>query len=223
MGLRETRHDASAEAVVLTTAALAAAFDEHAQEVYRRCLRATGNIAESEDLTSVVFFEAWRCRDRAVIVDYTLRPWLLGIAANVLRTSWRSKRRYHAALAAFHATNHDGTEPDHADVVAAAVDAAGLRDDIDAAFGQLGLRDRAVAELCLQQGMSVAQAAAELGLSESAVKSRLARSRATLRGLLQTGESSAIPSLTQPSGHQVGRRHVGAAAASGLTNQGLRP
>ena len=161
---------------------------------------------------SVVFLEAWRSRERAVLVDNILRPWLLGIAGNVVRNSRRSQRRHAAMLTAFHAGHEQATQPDHADAVVAAVDAPTNRRVLNDAFAQLSERDRAVAQTCLIEGQSAAAAAADLGLTEAAVKSRLGRARAHLRGLLQPGEPAATPSRPGRTGHQPGQRHLDAPA-----------
>jgi hypothetical protein len=63
--------------------------------------RRPGDWPGAEDLTSLVFLEAWRTRHRAFLVQGSLRPWLLGIAANVVSTSRRSLHRHRAALARF--------------------------------------------------------------------------------------------------------------------------
>lgn len=76
-------------------------WDRHAQRIYRYCFRRTADRELAEDLTSIVFLEAWRRRgdvDLSPESEASL-PWLYGIAANVLRNQWRSQRRYRAALA----------------------------------------------------------------------------------------------------------------------------
>lgn len=73
-------------------------FDRHANSVYRYCFRRSADWAIAEDLTSVVFFEAWRrCAD-VELGEGRLLPWLLGVATNVIRNQRRSLRRYRAAL-----------------------------------------------------------------------------------------------------------------------------
>lgn len=178
-----------------------AAFDAHAQDVYRFCARRCGDRDRAEDLMSVVFLEAWRARDRAVIVDGTLRPWLLGIAGNVLRNSNRSMRRHRAALSRYHATTERLVEPDHADRSIAAVDADRNRQLLQAAFGCLSAKDREVADLCLLEGLSPAAAAVALDLPVGTVKSRLAHARDRLQHVLRSGEPRprADPGVT--SGH----------------------
>ena len=72
-------------------------FDHHAPELLRYCFRRTADAALAEDLVSVVFLEAWRRRaDLRENADPL--PWLYGIATNVVRGQWRSRRRHAAAL-----------------------------------------------------------------------------------------------------------------------------
>jgi DNA-directed RNA polymerase specialized sigma24 family protein len=74
-------------------------FERHAPTVLRFCFRRTGNAALAEDLTSIVFLEAWRRREKTVFFRGRARPWLLGVALNVLRSQSRAERRYREALA----------------------------------------------------------------------------------------------------------------------------
>ncbi|MBT8217741.1 MAG: sigma-70 family RNA polymerase sigma factor [Acidimicrobiia bacterium] len=55
------------------------------------CLRRTSE-AEAHDATAEVFAVAWRRRDQVPLGDETV-PWLIGVAANVLRNQGRSSRR----------------------------------------------------------------------------------------------------------------------------------
>src|SRR3712207_2939083 len=73
-------------------------FDRHAAELLRYCFRRTADAAAAEDLVSLVFLEAWRRRDRIGSAEEA-RPWLYGIATNLLRQRWRARRRHAAALA----------------------------------------------------------------------------------------------------------------------------
>jgi RNA polymerase sigma factor (sigma-70 family) len=193
---------------------LAAAFDAHAQDVFRYLARRCEDRALAEDLMSAVFLEAWRARDRAVLVDGTLRPWLLGIAANVLRNSCRSLRRQRAALDRYRARADRLVEPDHAEGVADRADAARTRAELDAAFARLSAKDRAVADLCLVEGLNAEQAAVALGLPVGTVKSRLAHARGRLRGALRPGEPAPGTDPMPSAGHGQDERHVGAPAES---------
>lgn len=55
------------------------------------CLRRTSE-AEAHDATAEVFAVAWRRREDVPLGDETV-PWLIGVAANVLRNQGRSTRR----------------------------------------------------------------------------------------------------------------------------------
>lgn len=70
--------------------ALGELYDEHAQVLYRYALRVTGDWAEAEDVVSVTFLEAWRSREKLHPGGDSLRPWLLGIATNIMRRNART-------------------------------------------------------------------------------------------------------------------------------------
>ena len=197
--------------------ALAAAFDEHAQEVFRFCARRCHDRGLAEDLMSVVFLEAWRSRERAVLVDGSLRPWLYGVATNVLRNAARSARRHRAALDRYRRLDPPLDAPDHADDVARSADADRDLAAVDAAFDRLSRKDRDVADLCLREGLSPATAAAALGLPVGTVKSRLAHARAHLRRVLRPGEPGTGTDPGVPTGHEQDEGPVGAPAGSSTT------
>jgi RNA polymerase sigma factor (sigma-70 family) len=153
-------------------------FERHAQAIYGYCVRRTGDSCVAEDLLSIVFLEAWRRRLDARVDDGKVLPWLYGIAANVLRNQRRSLRRYRAALARLPL---ELAEPDFSDDAAARVsataEAQGFMRDLD----RLTSRERDVWSLVEWEGLSAAEVAAALGVSEAAVRTRLVRARARLR------------------------------------------
>lgn len=150
---------------------------------------------------SVVFLEVWRCRSSILLVDDSLRPWLLGVASNVLRHEARSRRRHQDALSRF-AMVHDGADAeDVMDVDEALTVTLHARVALRA-ISELPRREREVAELCLVEQLTTAGAAAALGVREGAVRYRLGRARSHLRRVLdRLGEESAAGPVT---GHQVG-------------------
>jgi RNA polymerase sigma factor (sigma-70 family) len=75
------------------TAAFDALFDRHAGDVYNFVFRRTASWDVAEEMTSAVFLEAWRRRTEVVPDHETLRPWLFGVALNLLRNRARSMRR----------------------------------------------------------------------------------------------------------------------------------
>src|SRR5712691_12221724 len=79
-------------------AAFGTLFERHARTVYNYCFRRTGDWSQAEELTAIVFLEAWRRRRQVHLVRDEALPWLLGVATNVIRNYRRSQRRYRAAL-----------------------------------------------------------------------------------------------------------------------------
>ncbi|MFP3963918.1 RNA polymerase sigma factor [Actinomadura fulvescens] len=155
-------------------------FDEHARVVYRYAVRVTGNWAAAEDIVSLTFLEAWRLREKVRLEGESLRPWLLGIATNVLRNAARSARRHEAALSRMPGR---GVVPDFSDeLVGRLADAEELA-AAHTALGRLRKAEREVFTLCVWAGLNYAEAAEALGVPQGTVRSRLSRARARLRKL----------------------------------------
>lgn len=181
--------------------ALAELYDEHARIVYRYALRVTGDWAEAEDVVSTTFLEAWRSREglRPEGEDphpegEGLRPWLLGIATNVMRRNARARRRRDAALAR---VPERGSVPDFADdLVGHLADAEHLR-AAHAALARLRRRDREVFTLVVWAGLDYATAAEALGVPVGTVRSRLSRARTRLRELTGRGTRDAHTRATR--------------------------
>ncbi|GAA2229989.1 hypothetical protein GCM10010232_15340 [Streptomyces amakusaensis] len=160
--------------------ALGELYDEHAQVLYRYALRVTGDWAEAEDIVSATFLEAWRGREKLHPDGGTPRPWLLGIATNIIRRNARSRRRHEIALAR---VPERGSVPDFADdLVTHLADAEQLR-AAHTALARLRRRDREVFTLVVWAGLDYAAAADALGVPIGTVRSRLSRARARLREL----------------------------------------
>jgi DNA-directed RNA polymerase specialized sigma24 family protein len=94
-------------------------FDRHARAVYNHCFRLTASWSTAEDLTSVTFLLAWRQRDRMRLANQSLRPWLLAVATNAVRSDRRSLGRRLRLVARAPA---ELPAADHADDVAGRVD-----------------------------------------------------------------------------------------------------
>ncbi|MFF2407190.1 RNA polymerase sigma factor [Streptomyces sp. NPDC058092] len=160
--------------------ALGELYDEHAQVLYRYALRVTGNWAEAEDVVSTTFLEAWRSREKLRPDGDGLRPWLLGIATNIMRRNARSRRLREIALAR---VPERGSIPDFVDdLVTNLADAEQLR-AAHTALARLRSRDREVFTLVVWAGLDYAAAAEALGVPVGTVRSRLSRARTRLREL----------------------------------------
>ena len=80
-------------------AAFGELFERHADAVYVHCFRRTASWSRAEELTSVVFLEAWRHRQSVRLDTDSILPWLLAVANNVIRNANRSLRRHQRLLA----------------------------------------------------------------------------------------------------------------------------
>ena len=158
--------------------AFGALFSRHAPAVYAFCLRRTADRAEADDLTSIVFLEAWRRREEVRIEPNAVRAWLLGVAVNSLRSHWRSRRRHAAALARLRV---ERVELDQIDRAVERLDAtAGLQAARDA-LGGLRREERDVLTLVAWGELDYEGVAVALGIPVGTVRSRLSRARRRLR------------------------------------------
>jgi RNA polymerase sigma factor (sigma-70 family) len=149
-------------------------FRRHSRAVYVYCARRTGNLQVAEDLTSVVFLEAFRLRRKLQLSSASALPWLLGVANNVARNTDRSLRRYRSAL------NRVPPLPDGASSEDAAIENLGAQEALVRALDALRpltQAERDVVLLVLWSELSYADAAASLGIPVGTVRSRLASAR----------------------------------------------
>lgn len=162
--------------------AFGALFDVHHDRVFRQALRLTSSVLDAEDITAIVFLEAWRRRDAMRVVNGSVVGWLLVTTNNVFRNHLRSTRRYRAALAGLPAPEN---APDHAGAVDERIDGNARRAAVRAALAQLPRRDQDILTLCVLEDFSTQEAASALGVAPGTVKSRLSRAKAKLSALLE--------------------------------------
>ena len=155
-------------------------FERNVRSVYNYCFRRTGDWSQAEELTAIVFLEAWRrCRDIRLEREDAL-PWLLGVATNVVRSLRRTRRRYRSAI--------DRLPRER--VADFAVDVDERLDDerqmraVLRVIGKLPRGDQDVLALCIWEGLSYDEAALALDIPVGTVRSRLSRARARLRELV---------------------------------------
>ena len=165
-------------------------FDAHAQAVYRYAVWSDGDHANAEDVVSLTFLEAWRIRGTLRPDGESLRPWLLGIATNVLRNRRRTALRYRAALKRVPAAD---TLPDFAEDVVGRMHDAEQVAAVTTALRRLRRSDREVFVLCVWQELDYNAAAEALGIPVGTVRSRLSRARTRLRALAEAEMSRDRP------------------------------
>jgi RNA polymerase sigma-70 factor (ECF subfamily) len=157
-----------------------AIFDRHATVLHRYLVRRLGP-DEAESMVGEVFRIAFEKRHTYDLERPTARPWLYGIATNLLaKHRRREARRIHAVarLAA-----HRLPPIDLADGVSSAVDAADLWPRVADAVTALPEPERDALVLHVWEGLSYEEVADALGVPIGTVRSRLNRARGRLREL----------------------------------------
>jgi RNA polymerase sigma-70 factor (ECF subfamily) len=156
--------------------AFAELYERHARTIYNYLFRRLADWSEAEDLTAVVFLEAFRRRRDVVVVEGKLLPWLYGIATNVLRNRRRALWRHRRLVARLESQPRDAAVPD----VAARAEAAAQMRAVLEEIGKLPRAQQDVIALCVWSDLSYEEAAVALGVPTGTVRSRLARARAAL-------------------------------------------
>lgn len=173
-------------------------YERYASKIYNYLFRRLADWSEAEDLTAVVFLEAFQRRDSAIVVEGSLLPWLYGIATNVLRNRRRAHWRHRRLVAALAGEPSSDAAPD----LHGRVEAAEQMRSVLKRIGRLPRQQQDVIALCLWSGLSYEEAAAALHVPVGTVRSRLSRARASLGDLESAPRHNGI--AMEPRG---GRRH----------------
>jgi RNA polymerase sigma factor (sigma-70 family) len=152
-----------------------AAFEElvarHGPMVLRVCRGVLHDAHDAEDAFQAVFL-VLASRAGSIRRSGSVASWLFGVAQRVASRARRGAARRRRLDRVVAERTPEGGLPDEADL-----DPALLHEEID----DLPERLRAPIVLCYLQGMTYAAAGNQLGLSEVAIRGRLARARARLR------------------------------------------
>ena len=156
-------------------------FDRHAADVRGYLARRVG-VDLADDLVGQVFLTAFESRHRYEPSRAEVRPWLFGIATNLVRRHRRVEARGLAATARL--DPGPSSVSDSTDAVAGQVDAAASVQEIAAALAGMsgGVRDALL--LYAWADLGYEEIATALGIPVGTVRSRLHSARARLRPLL---------------------------------------
>jgi RNA polymerase sigma-70 factor (ECF subfamily) len=157
---------------------------ERFERLYRENFRAVLRFAlaridpeRAKDVAAETFLVAWRRLDD---VPAEPRLWLLGVARRVIAGQFRSEARRQALALRLRAVH--GAVATEADLSGQLAE----RDQVLAAFGALGERDREVLRLVTWDGLDAAEAAEVLGVTRLAYAVRLHRARKRLAQALES-------------------------------------
>jgi len=165
-------------------AAFAAIFDRHYDAIHGY-LRRRLDAPIAEELAAETFARALRGLKRYDDARPDALPWLYGIAANLARRHRRTELR---RLRAYARTGRDPLQDEHADAPAR-LDAAAAGPRLAAALAELRADDRETLLLFAWAELSYEEIARALDVPVGTVRSRLHRSRRTLRGHLEIEEA----------------------------------
>jgi RNA polymerase sigma-70 factor (ECF subfamily) len=170
-------HDGEVIRTSITTPdAFAGIFEAHYRTIDAYCVRRLG--ADGHDVSAATFTEAFRVRSRFDVDRADARPWLYGIASNLLRHHRRRERNRWRAYARSEAVGPSTFDAD------ARVDADRLAAPLGAALRSIPPRDRDALLLFAWADLSYEQIGESLGIPVGTVRSRISRARSRLRAAL---------------------------------------
>lgn len=158
-------------------------FERHFRSIHRYLQRASSEF-EADDLSAEVFVAAFRSRARYDHRHQDARPWLFGIAANMVRHQRRSDWRRRRLFERVSSVAGTDASADPADVV---IERWAETVHLSEALTKLDPRFREVLLLDAGPELNDEEIARALSIPVGTVKSRLARGRHRLRELLAAG------------------------------------
>jgi len=174
--------------------AFAAVFDRHYDTVHRYLARRVGPDF-ADDLASETFTTAFRLRDRYELTYSDARPWLFGIATNLVRHHRRKEGR---RLRAYDRVGLGQLSDADADRVDERVDAARAAPRIADALNRIPAADRDALLLLAWTDLRYEEIALALEIPIGTVRSRIHRARQRLRELLgPSGQSPVAETNTE--------------------------
>jgi RNA polymerase sigma factor (sigma-70 family) len=180
-------------------------FEKHRQRIFGYCLGQLGNRCDAEDAVQTTFLYAFGCLERGVVPEAEL-AWLFKIALNVCRTRRRTlgRRRRIEAPVDFDACEYAFAAPERSDT-----ELLGL----SSALAAMPPNQRSALLLREWQGLTYAEIAESLTISQSAVETLLFRARRTLASQLNRMPQRIAVMLNAPALLRLLRRLVSNASA----------
>ena len=170
--------------------AFATVFDRYYPAIHAYAARRLGRDL-ADDVAAEVFLVAFDQFQRYDTTQASARPWLFGIASNLIAGHRRAEARRYRAIAGG-VTGGDEHGDGHADRVAVRLDAQALRGRLAAALAGIAPPDREVLLLVAWADLSCEETARALGVPAGTVRSRLHRARKKLRAALGGADPTAL-------------------------------
>jgi RNA polymerase sigma factor (sigma-70 family) len=135
----------------------------------------------ADDVAAETFLLAFDGRGKYDVSRQDARPWLYGIASNLISRHHRAEVRQYRALAR---TGVDAVSEGHADHVAVRLDAQAHRGRLAAALAEISEGDRDVLLLVAWAELTSEKAGEALGIPAGTARSRLYRARKRIQAAL---------------------------------------
>lgn len=160
-----------------------AAFEELVERyenlVFSICYRMLDHVEDAKSFTQQTFLKAWENR-QSFDPDRDFKPWICGIASNECSHQLRkASSRYEKAGVDDYRTENGRASPEED------LERTELKQKIQSGLNELSTEYRRLIVLKYIGDCSYAEMAEEMGITESAVESRLHRARTKLRDQLE--------------------------------------
>ena len=169
-------------------------FRRHAPYIQRYVVRRLGQDA-ADDIVAETFLLAFRQRDSYDQARSDARPWLYGIATNLIGHHRRAEIRLYRALAR---TGADPVTESFTDRIDDRVSASTAGRRLAAALGRLSAELRDTLLLVAWGDLSYEETATALGVPVGTVRSRISRARSALRRSLGDTNPAAFDEERKP-------------------------
>jgi RNA polymerase sigma factor (sigma-70 family) len=169
--------------------AFEAVFARHFAAVHRYAQQRVG-VDAADEIAAETFLQAFDNRRRFDVTQPSARPWLLGIATNLMRRRWRDEKRQ---LAAYARTLEHAAARSAAAGSAAVPQVPEIDGDLAAALASLTGDDRDALLLFVWADLSYQEIGDALAVPVGTVRSRISRARRRLRERLASEPESPDP------------------------------
>lgn len=160
-------------------------FDRHFSTIYRYIARRIGPDG-ADELAGESFRIAFERRESFDPAWSSARPWLYGIATNLLRGHYRSEQRRLRAMRRSMATAQVAVAESAFERAGERLDAETEMNLVATAIATLAASDRDTLVLFALEGLSYAEVAEVLAIPVGTVRSRINRARTQIRELLNS-------------------------------------
>lgn len=166
-------------------------FDRYYLDIHAYVSRRLGRDL-ADDLAAETFLVAFRQWQRYDTSREWARPWLLGIASNLVAGHQRAEARRYRALARADSALAEGPAEGYVDRITNRLDAQAVRGRLAQALAGIAPADRDVLLLVAWADLTSDEAARALNIPQGTVRSRLHRARKKLQAALGGANPTAL-------------------------------